>query len=211
MVKLRHLVTAGAVASIVLLILAVVAPSAAEAPKVQPAAGSLAGQLLVATPKMPDPRFAQTVIYMVRHDATGAMGLIVNRPIRDVPLAHLLERLGMESDGVSGSIRVHYGGPVAGKRGFMLHSADYVGKGTTIVHGGVALTDQPDILTAIAAGTGPHHSLFAVGYAGWSPGQLEAEMGAGHWVTAPADEALLFEGDYRGKWQRAMDRRIIRL
>jgi putative transcriptional regulator len=176
-----------------------------------PEGGSLAGQLLVATPEMPDPRFAGTVIYMVRHDSAGALGLALNRPIGTVPLAQLLERLGLESEGVSGNIRVHSGGPVDGGRGFVLHTAEYSRNGTVKVNEMVAVTFQPEVLRDIAAGAGPRRALFALGYAGWAPGQLEAEIKAGGWVGVPADEALVFDEDYEGKWRRAMARRMINL
>src|SRR5688572_24682580 len=86
-------------------------------------ADSLAGQLLVATPELTDPRFVQTVVYLVRYDASGAMGLVVNRPLGDVPMARVLEPLGIDATGVSGSLRVHYGGPVERARGLVLHTA----------------------------------------------------------------------------------------
>lgn len=173
--------------------------------------GNLTGQLLVATERMPDPRFMRTVIYMVRHDSGGAMGLVLNRPMVEIPLARVLEQLGIESKDASGSVRTHYGGPVERTRGFVLHTADYVGQSTVLVRDGVAMTGQPEIWRAIAAGTGPRRSLFILGHSGWAPGQLEAEMGAGHWVAVPADEALIFDGDYDGKWPRAMARRRINL
>ncbi|MFQ5984889.1 MAG: YqgE/AlgH family protein [Alphaproteobacteria bacterium] len=200
----------GAIAA-VLLTVTVTGSNAARVDQPRLEAGSLTGRLLVAAAKMPDPRFMYTVIYMVRHDADGAMGVVVNRPLGDVPFARLFERLGIEDDGVGGSIRVHKGGPVEETRGFVLHSADYVGDGTMVVDGEVALTAEADILSAIAAGTGPRLSLFLLGYAGWAPGQLEAEMAAGDWVTVPADEALVFDDDYDGKWQRAIARRGIDL
>jgi len=174
-------------------------------------AGSLAGQFLVATPEMQDPRFARTVIYMVRHDATGAQGLVVNRPLREIPLALLLEQTGIESRGVEGTVRLHAGGPVDVLRIFVLHTAEYMSEGTLPVKDGIALTFQPDILDAIARGKGPRRALFAVGYAGWAPGQLEAEMKTGAWARASADEALIFDGDHDTKWDRAMARRKIDL
>jgi len=198
----------GALAGVFLLSVAAAGTSAVKAARVGREPSGLTGQLLVATPRMPDPRFVRTVIYMVRHDATGAMGLVLNRPIGDAPLARLMERLGLESKGVSGNIRVHYGGPVEGARGFVLHTAEYVRKGTVVVDNAVALTSQPAILLDIATGTGPRRALFALGYAGWAPGQLEAEIEAGAWVTVPADEALVFDDDYEGKWQRAIARQI---
>lgn len=196
---------------VLVLALGVTGTSAVRTAEERGEPGGLTGQLLVATEQMPDPRFWHSVIYMVQHDATGAMGLIVNRPLGEVPIARLLEELGTASQGVSGDIRVHYGGPVDEARGFVLHTADYQGRGTLLINNGVALTRRPEILRAIAAGTGPRRSLFALGYAGWAPGQLEGEIEAGHWVAVPADEALVFDEDYEGKWKRAMARRTIEL
>lgn len=181
-----------------------------------PAAGgqSLAGQFLVATDTLRDPRFARTVIYMVRHDATGAMGLVVNRPVRDMPLAPMLRKFGLDGRGVTGSVRAHYGGPVGIDigQGFMLHTAEYATQGTERVAGDIAMTPQPGVLNALsdlARGAGPRKSLFTVGYAGWAPGQLEGEIEQGSWITVPADEALLFDDDAARKWERATARRRI--
>jgi putative transcriptional regulator len=173
---------------------------------------SLAGQFLVATDTLRDPRFARTVIYMVRHDAAGAMGLVVNRPLQDIPLAPLLRKFGLDERGVTGSVRAHYGGPVEIGQGFILHTAEYATQGTERVTGDIAMTPQPGVLTAlsdIARGGGPRKSLFAVGYAGWAPGQLESEIEQGAWITVPADEALLFDDDAARKWDRATARRRI--
>jgi len=188
-------------------------PAAGGLPRVGPVADqSLAGQFLVATESLRDPRFARTVIYMVRHDATGAMGLVVNRPVRDMPLAPLLRKFGLDDRGVTGSVRAHYGGPVDIGQGFILHTAEYATQGTERVAGDIALTPQPGVLNAlsdIARGAGPRKSLFAVGYAGWAPGQLEGEIEQGSWITVPADEALLFDDDATRKWERATARRRI--
>jgi putative transcriptional regulator len=178
-----------------------------------PAAGTagLAGQLLVATEAMPDPRFSRTVIYVVRHDASGSHGLIVNRPLREVPLAVLLERTGVEDKAARGTVRLYAGGPVDPRRLFVLHTADYSAPGTLLVRDGFALTWEPDILHAIVRGRGPRRTLVALGYAGWAPGQLEAEMKTGAWARATADEALVFDDDSATKWSRAMARRILDL
>lgn len=171
----------------------------------------LAGQLLVATPKMPDPRFRRTVIFMVRHDASGAMGLVLNRPMGEVPLARLLDPRGAEREEVKGKIRLHYGGPVERTRGFMLHTPDYVGEDTEIITEAVALSRSRAVVHAIADGIGPGRSFFALGYSGWAAGQLEAEIAAGHWVVVPADVALVFDDDYDAKWPRAMARQRLTL
>ncbi len=173
--------------------------------------GYLAGQLLVAAPGMRDPRFVRTVVFMVSHDAGGAMGLVVNRSLGSASLAGLLKSLGKEKQEIPGDIRIHYGGPVQPRSGFVLHTTDYVRNGTLVVNDGVALTRNLDILPAIAAGKGPRASLFAFGYAGWAPGQLENEIKAKAWVTAPADEQIIFDDKLETKWKRAMARRGIDL
>jgi putative transcriptional regulator len=186
-------------------------PAAAIAPRAIAQAGQgLTGQFLVATDTLRDPRFARTVIYVVRHDANGAMGLVVNRPGRDIPLAPLLRKFGLDDRGVTGSVRAHYGGPVEIGQGFLLHTAEYATQGTERVAGDIAMTPAPGVLSAlsdIARGAGPRKSLFAVGYAGWGPGQLEGEIERDAWITVPADPALLFDEDHVRKWDRAMARR----
>jgi putative transcriptional regulator len=177
-----------------------------------PAGGrGLAGRLLVASPDMRDPRFAETVVYMVRHDATGALGLVVNRPLRSVPLAQLLERFGMPSEHAQGAILVHWGGPVDPTRAFVLHTPDYRVDGTIVVKEQIAFTGSRKIIEAIAANAGPRRRLLAVGYAGWAAGQLEAELERGGWLTAAHDHDLLFDDDYPSKWQRATARRLLDL
>ncbi len=175
------------------------------------AAGSLTGQLLVATEDLHDPRFVRTVIYMLQHDAGGAMGLVVNRPVGAAPLARLLEQFGLEGHAASGSIRVHYGGPVEPGHAFVLHTTDYTGDGTRVIKDGIALTMHPEILDALAQGRGPRHVLLMLGYAGWAPGQLEAEIQRGSWITVPSDETLLFDDEAGKKWERATARRKIEI
>ncbi len=171
----------------------------------------LTGRFLVATEDMEDPRFDHTLIYLVLHDAAGAMGLVVNRSLGEFPLAGVIEPFGLDPAGVSGSILVHYGGPVQPTRGFVLHTADYSDPATRLVLGGIALTSDRAILDAIAHGRGPHRTLLAFGYAGWAAGQLESEMRRGGWITVSADAGLLFDADNDRKWERAMARRKIQL
>jgi putative transcriptional regulator len=173
---------------------------------------SLAGQLLVATPELQDPNFSQTVVYLVHHDQTGAMGLVLNRVLGTGPLDEMLKGLGMPSNGATDlELRVHYGGPVEPARGLMLHSPDYRAADTVVLSDLAALTLSPGILRDIAAGKGPRRSLFALGYAGWGPEQLEGELAAGAWVVVEPDEALLFDEQPETKWRRAFDRRGIEL
>lgn len=171
-----------------------------------------AGQLLVATPELEGPPFTRTVIYMVRHDArSGAMGLVVNRRLGEVPVAVLLKQSGLPDEGAKGSVRLHVGGPVEATRIFVLHTDDYAGPDTVKLGNGVAITSDPSILKSITQGKGPRRARFALGYAGWAPGQLEAEMKAGYWVAVPSDDAILFDDAYETKWDRAMAKRRISL
>jgi putative transcriptional regulator len=204
----RSLLSA-AVAAAVVLGSALWAAEPADAP---PQSARLAGQLLVATSELQDPRFTRTVIYMLRHDArTGAMGLVVNRQLGEVPMAVLLKQSGLPSEGAKGSVRLHVGGPVEATRIIVLHSDDYAGPDTVKVAGGVAVTTEPSILKSIAEGKGPRRARFTLGYAGWAPGQLEAEMEAGYWIVVPSDDAIVFDDAYETKWDRAMARRRISL
>jgi putative transcriptional regulator len=184
----------------------------AQPPPAPAQSARLTGQLLVATAELEGPVFEKTVIYMVRHDAqTGAMGLIVNRPLGDVPMEVLLRQAGLPGTGAKGSVKLHVGGPVEQTRVFVLHTDDYAGPDTVKVASGVALTAEPSILEAIVKDKGPRRARFTVGFAGWAPGQLEAEMRAGYWVAVPSDDAILFDDAYDTKWDRAMAKRKISL
>jgi putative transcriptional regulator len=163
----------------------------------------LEGQLLVASPEMGDPRFARSVILVVRHDKNGAFGLIVNRPLDERDYADLLG----SADDVHGKLRVHFGGPVELELGFVLHSLDYRRAETLEIDGRFGMTMSREILVDMAQRKGPAKSLFAFGYAGWGPGQLEAELARGDWFMAPADARLIFDDDRARLWDEAMARR----
>ena len=164
----------------------------------------LTGQLLIAMPGMPDPRFQRAVVYVCAHNAEGAMGLVINRLFGSITFASLLEQLDIHPALPTDDLRVHYGGPVESGRGLVLHSTDFVREGTMMVDDEVALTATIDILRAIADGQGPKHSLLALGYAGWGPGQLDAEMQANGWLTVDSDQTLMFDADLDTKWERAI-------
>ena len=179
-------------------------PAAAQTPT--PA--SLAGQLLVASPSMGDPRFARTVIVMVRHDKNGAFGIIVNRPIGERLLAGLLEMLGEKETAVAGTVRIFAGGPVQPEMGFVIHSSDYHRPGTTAINGRVAMTASREILRDIGSNNGPKQSLIAFGYAGWGPGQLEGELARRDWSIAPGEPKLIFDEERENVWDSAFAQRM---
>jgi putative transcriptional regulator len=173
--------------------------------------GYLDGQLLVAMPVMSDPRFARSVIYICAHSEDGAMGLVINQRASHISFPDLLSKLNIvpsTEQGISDCVRkmsIYVGGPVETGRGFVLHSSDYfVNDSTLPIEDGVCLTATIDILKAIASGHGPDRAILALGYAGWSPGQLESEIQANGWLNCPADPDLIFAPDIESKYARAL-------
>ena len=185
---------------------------------------SYQGSLLIAMPVLQDQSFDHTVIYLCQHDETHAMGLILNQPIEGLDFGRMLDELGI-SPGLAGGDRelsnkaIFRGGPVQNDRGFVLHSLDYrieditlnlaePGPDAPVVPesgDGVGLTATRDILVDLSKGTGPKHSLIALGYAGWGPGQLETELSHNAWLVVPASEDLIF-GEPDRMWSRALER-----
>ena len=160
------------------------------------------GQLLVASPKIRDPRFRKSVIYMIEHNAGGAHGIIVNKILGRKRIANLMRGFGLDSRGATGSLDLHFGGPVSPRRAFILHSSDYKGAKPRSINGKISFTTDIGILRAIADGNSPKHMLFALGYAGWSAGQLGDEVARGDWSLTDATEELVF-GDGSGDvWER---------
>lgn len=196
--------------SIVLLV-ATAAPRAATDPKAMPHQDGLAGQLLVAEPSLDDPNFDHTVVLIVQHDPSGALGLVVNRPYGKAPTAELLSRLGVDAGPVSGETLLFYGGPVQPSVGMVVHSTDYALPDTRRITPAVAVTSNPAILADLAAGKGPKRAVPVLGYAGWAPGQLERELAQGAWFTIPADPELIFAPDTAKAWERAVSRKGVDL
>lgn len=166
--------------------------------------GYLSGQLLIAMPQMSDPRFERAVVYLCAHSAEGAMGIVINREFEGLNFRDLLDQLDIEPTSGCDRVRVHAGGPVEGGRGFVLHTSDYMHETSMMVDDTVALTATVDVLKAIADGMGPARSLLALGYAGWSPGQLDTEIRENVWLNVPADSDLLFSTDLDHKWENAI-------
>lgn len=203
---------AGAALAALLVLAAGAGPAdAAGTPGTPAGTESTAGRLLVAEDGMPDPRFAQTVILMVRHDETGAFGIIVNRYVAARPLAEMLEDMGHGVEGAEGVLRLHLGGPVETDLGFVLHTSDYEDEAAIPVGGRYALNSGVNVLREIGKGAGPRRYLFAFGYAGWGPGQLEGELARADWFLVPADEDVIFDDAFDTKWRRCLDSRGIDL
>jgi len=162
---------------------------------------NLTGKLLVAMPGIGDSRFDRSVIYVCSHSDDGTIGLIVNKTDPDLRFSELLSDLGIASDKRVRELRVHIGGPVENGRGFVLHSADFAAEvGTLKVDETVSLSSTTEILDELAAGRGPASAMFALGYSGWGPMQVESEIAANGWLVGEATPDILFGRANDLKW-----------
>ena len=132
------------------------------------------------------------------------MGLVINKLLNPLTMGELFAQLDISPSRIVDSRPVHFGGPVEAGRGFVLHTSDYSEDATLVVDGDIAVTATLEILRAIGKGQGPRHSLFALGYAGWAPGQLDAEIQANGWLSVAADNDIVFASDHDEKWRRAL-------
>jgi putative transcriptional regulator len=172
----------------------------------------LTGKLLIAMPGMGDPRFAHAVIYMCAHSEDGAMGLMINKPTDDLSLRDLLEQLSIKATPDTRDIRVHFGGPVEHGRGFVLHDYGYHSSISTLdVNDDFAMTATLDILEDLADGRGPGKALMALGYAGWGPGQVEAEIAENGWLICEADHGLVFQTTTGALCAKRVNQKVKRL
>jgi putative transcriptional regulator len=190
-----------------ILVPAALVHAALQNPAEAPGQASLAGQILIASPSLRDPRFDHTVVLMVRHNAGGALGIVLNHPLGERSLANLLEAIGDKDSTAAGSLRIFSGGPVQPEIGFVIHSTDYRRPETIEINGRVAMTSSREILRDVASQHGPDKMLVAFGYAGWAAGQLEGELAQRAWFTAAADSKLIFDEDRDKVWDDAMAHR----
>jgi putative transcriptional regulator len=155
---------------------------------------------------MPDKNFQKSVVFICKHDEDGALGIIVNNKVEDLPLGQVYKQLGIEVSPAAVERAVLFGGPVDTQRGLVLHSADYKREETLLIEGGMALTASLEILKDMAGGSGPKQAWLALGHSNWAPGQLDFEMQDNAWLVVDGDPALVFDADFDAKWQRALDR-----
>lgn len=154
---------------------------------------NLTNHFLIAMPGMADPHFSRTLTYVCEHNERGALGVVVNRPI-DMTLGSLYDRLSLKlEDREASEAPVLYGGPVQTDRGFVLHSPAGDWQSTLKVNDAIGLTTSKDVLEALGRGEGPDKVLVMLGYAGWSPGQIESEITQNAWLTVEAKDAILFD------------------
>jgi putative transcriptional regulator len=170
---------------------------------------NLTNQFLIAMPGMADDTFSGTVIYLCEHNDKGALGLVINKPI-DIKLKNLFEKveLSLDRDDLAEE-PVYFGGPVQTERGFVLHERQSDDEATPYnstlsIPGGLEMTTSKDVLEAISAGSGPKRVLVTLGYSGWSPGQLEAEIGRNGWLTVDADPQVIFDTPIERRYDKAI-------
>ncbi len=162
-------------------------------------------KLLVAMPSLQADSFTRSVVYICAHSAEGAMGIVINQQLPSVAFKDLLTQLSLPfSAHHKLDTVVHYGGPLETGRGFVLHSMDFAREDTVKINEKIGITGTVDILRAIAEGTGPQKNIFALGYAGWGPGQLDAEIQNNSWLVMPAEDDLVFDAALSSKWETAM-------
>ena len=170
----------------------------------------LTGQVLVAMPNMGDPRFEKAVILMCMHDVDHAMGVIVNKPLENLELSAMLERLDIEPAEHASEEPVFFGGPVQTERGIVIHTLDYQSENTIVITDDIGITATKDILSDIAgedtSSPKPRRYLLAVGHAGWGSGQLEQEIAMNAWLHCDVDEAIVFQGAVEPTWNRALQK-----
>lgn len=163
----------------------------------------LTNQFLIAMPGLTDPNFARTVIYICEHNAQGAMGIMVNRPI-NLHLGEMLDQLEILVTKMAiRNLPIYFGGPVQSDRGFVLHSGERTWESTLRIAPQINVTTSKDILEAIAKGDGPQQVLMALGYAGWAGGQIETEIGANAWLSTPSTPEILFRIPIEQRWKAA--------
>lgn len=164
----------------------------------------LTGKLLLAMPAMADPRFRRAVIFVCAHDAAGAMGIAINNEMANLPLSLLLSQLSLDPPESFADFPVLHGGPVDTARGLLLHSSDVLKTDSIRIDGDFAVTGTIEALRDIVKGSGPSDKLFALGYAGWGAGQLEAEIADNAWLIVDSDLELVFHTPAGEKWTAAL-------
>jgi putative transcriptional regulator len=168
---------------------------------------NLADHFLIAMPAMQDPIFGGAVVYVCEHNDNGVLGVVINKPT-DMTLQVLFERIdltlaaGLDMPAVNEPIM--FGGPVQDDRGFVLHTPGAPYSSSLKVTDEIAFTTSIDVLEAVANGTGPQRMLVSIGYAGWSPGQLEEEIGRNGWLTVAADPSIVFDLPVEQRYVAAM-------
>ena len=157
---------------------------------------------LVALPSLDDSNFSRSVTLICEHNEEGALGIVINRPT-NLSVIEIFEQLDLEGKSIDCSGVVHFGGPVQSERGLVLHECHGSWEYTLPITDTLGLTTSKDILDALSKGDGPESYLFALGYAGWTGGQLESELHENSWLIVPANREILFDTPFEERWTKA--------
>lgn len=165
---------------------------------------SLQGYFLIATPQMPDPRFAEKVVFICAHNEDGALGIVINEPLSEITLADIMRNAELPLPARK-MPPLYLGGPVETDSAFFLYSSEYRLPQCIEVNGSVCLSSDPQILYDLSEDRGPQLLLPSLGYSGWGPGQLENELSVDGWLTLPGSDEIIFKTSDRLKWQKAAE------
>ncbi|NOR43635.1 MAG: YqgE/AlgH family protein [Gammaproteobacteria bacterium] len=161
------------------------------------------GHFLIAMPSLEDGFFNHAVTYICEHDESGSFGIIINQET-ELTLKHIVKEMHIGAEGnYNADQPIFIGGPVDQGRGFILHRPTGNWQSTLKVNEHIALTTSKDILEAIVNNEGPKNSIVALGYAGWTAGQLDNEIAANTWLSCPADEQIIFDTPPEQRWKAA--------
>jgi putative transcriptional regulator len=165
----------------------------------------LVNQFLIAMPELQDPNFSRTVTLICQHDANGALGVVINRPMEQLTLQDILDQFDLSSPASDSPIGapVYLGGPVQQQLGLVLHEGIGEWGSTLKINDELGLTSSRDILESMSTAQGPHHALLTLGYAGWGAGQLEDEIQDNAWLSVEADCEIIFRTPPKERWQAA--------
>ena len=164
----------------------------------------LAGKFLIAMPGLQDSNFERAVLFVCTHSEDGALGLIINQP-HMASMREVISPLGLKWHRPEKPI-VFQGGPVALDRGFILYEANLEYPGHVRISDNLYLGTNPDILRHLIQPGHQERFLFALGYAGWASGQLEAELRDNVWLVSPLDRRILFDLPVVARWKSAIQR-----
>lgn len=163
---------------------------------------SLKDHFLISMPSLEKSIFNHTVTYICDHTEDGAMGIIINQPM-PLTLGEVFEQLSLSTSPEIKNIQVLAGGPVNTQQGLVLHRDQGHWESTMHITSEICLTASKDIVEAMAQNTAPTSAQLALGYAGWSEGQLEQELQDNCWLTMPADSSILFDTPSAERWAAA--------
>jgi putative transcriptional regulator len=164
---------------------------------------NLTGKILLATPAISNEYLSKSMVFICSHDRTGAMGLVINKPIPNMDIKSLLQKLQVNSDGLE-NLEMHFGGLEETDRCFILHSDDYLASESTRIKNNIALTINTDIIRASTSNSGPQKKIICIGCCMWEVEQLENEVASSYWIPIESDEALIFGDPRADKWSKAL-------